>query len=107
MNISVTSEKFDFAKGGFMLYIMMALLFLVPLCWCICITCKIYHYYFEICYGSYCNIIMVMNNFENKYRHAFDCLFGSIASPKLSKIIIVSSGICSGSVSFEDIYVND
>ena len=48
-----------------------------------------------------------MSNFENKYRHAFDCLFGSIASPKLSKIIIVSSGICFGSVSFEEIYVND
>ena len=45
-----------------------------------------------------------MSNFENKYRHTFDCLFGSIASPKLYKIIIVSSGICSGSVSFEKNY---
>lgn len=73
-------------------YIMGSLLLIVPTITCICCSIGLINKYIYD-YGEYTENSIDNTNKELKFRGIYESLFGSISSPKLTKIIVVT--ICS------------
>lgn len=86
-NVTISIDEQSLNNGSYMLIIMVGLLSSVPLCWCLCYLIRYILRYLNS-YGRFTNIISNTSNRQFKVRVIFDCLFGSIASPKLTEIII-------------------
>jgi len=86
-NLTISIDEQALNNGTYLLIIMVGLLASIPLCWCLCYLMKYILRYINS-YGTFTNIISNTSNRQFKLRVIFDCLFSSIASPKLTEIII-------------------
>ena len=86
-NVTISIDEQALNNGTYLLIIMVGLLASIPLCWCLCYLMKYILRYINS-YGTFTNIISNTSNRQFKVKILYECLFGSITSPKLTEIII-------------------
>ncbi len=88
-NLTLTNGDSSLNIGTYILFTIMGLLLLsLPLYCCLCYLLRYIIFYLNS-YSTFTNIMLNNNNNrQNKLKFIYDCLFSSVASPKLTEIII-------------------
>jgi hypothetical protein len=90
-NTNITNINKLSIEGMIIIGLIPILLCSVPLFYCMCYSLKYIFIPYCMCYGNFSDVFINDNEsfIIKKTRLIFDCLFGTVISPKLNQIIII------------------